>query len=494
MATRDTMSLGQRVEMTLLAKRNYHLSVPIADEASWREIAASPEVPTSYGQLRRLVASTRPSARPRPYRPDRRDVAGRGHVKRRFPECGEATLSSVVAGLRNPRLTVEQREGIERDLDADLPSFDQSHETEHFILRWTSTASHTADNISDATIVTETAGYLEAAWTTYHTVFGVPPYVAPGMTKIEVVFYDIGGFGGTTPTGPIELDAPSWVALPGIRQPTSAHELFHRVQYAFGYRTTWTPSPPYQWFSEGTASWAEVFQWQRVSFTGKITDLFTNPDLNLENATYGACPFWLFFQTRNQDAVGDNAMVTLLQKYQMTGNENTALEETIDEDWPANNVYGQLDTFFALFSRERRTGAWKQTPTGTQPYATILDPDGNAINPTLAITTASLGSGDSYTTASAVSALGTDYYRLAFEPDADGRTLTVSVTTAAGGNYSYYLIWEKGSGWSSATFPFAISGDHAFSHPIALATADALLLAISGRGAGGTYTLTASVS
>lgn len=492
MTTRDVFT-GRRIDLTLLDKKNYRASVVLADPAKFEElVAADPGVPRTYAQLRRLAASLFPREhRPR-FRKD--EPPKRGLLKPRFQECGEALMSQLFAGLANPALTVEQREGIERDMDADLPAFENVHETDHFVLRWTNSSATAGDNIADGAIVTETAGYLESAWTTYNTVFGRPPYVAPGQTKIEVVFYDIGGFGVTTPNGPIELDAPNWVSQPGIRQPTSAHELFHRLQYAFGYRTTWTPVSPYQWFSEGTASWAEVFKWQRVSSTAKITQLFTSPDLDLEQASYSACPFWIFFQTRQEDFPGDNPMLTFLQKYETNGDDNAALAQTIDEDWPANNVYGQLDTFFALFARDRRLGHWKSTPSGGNPYATILGPNGAAITPSVSPLAVSLGSGDTYTLSTTVSPLGSDYYRIAFEPDAAGHTLSVSITTSPGGTYSYYLIWERAGSWTSASFPFFASGDHSFTQPVDLSTADALVLVVSGRGVGGSYTLTASVS
>lgn len=292
----------------------------------------------------------------------------------------------------------------------------------------------------------------------------------------------------------MKLDAKHWVDEPGIRQPTSAHELFHRLQYAFGYRTEHTPSPPYKWFSEGTASWSEVFVWQRVSRAYKVADLFENPDLNLYNASYKALPFWIFFHTRQQDTPDDNPLVSFFQKYEATGDEKNALAEVIDEDWPPNNVYGQLDHFFALFSRERRLGAWRQTPWGGQPYATILGPDGNNIMPALMVTEVSLGAGDNYVNNGSVSQLGSDYYRFNFESDAEGQMFTVSVTGVPGGDYSYYLVSEKNGAFKRATFPFGVTGDYGFSETIDLGTADSLMLIISGRGTGGAYTINASVS
>jgi hypothetical protein len=478
-----------------LVEKGFTISVPVLDAAAWEQrVKADPTIPRSLTQLRKLARTIfQTKGRPQilPLLPE---GISRGVLSRRFEECGEVLRSRFITALANPFLTPEQREVIERDLDADLPTFDNSIETDHFILRWTNSSAHASDNIADSAIVTETGTFLESAWTQYNSVFGRPPYLTPGTSKIEVVFYDISGFGATTPGGPIELDAPNWVAQPGIRRPTSAHELFHRLQYAYGYRTTWAPSGTYQWFSEGTASWAEVFVWQRVSAAYKVTNLFANPDLNLYNASYGALPFWIFFQTRQQDFPGDNPMISFLQKYEATGNQSTAMAEVIDEDWPANNVYGQLDTFFALFSRDRKLGSWRITPSGPTPYPTIKDPTGADIEPVLMMTSAALGSGDAYTNTGSVSQLGSDYYAFTLEPDTAGQIFAITVTVPSGGNYSYYLIWEKDGVWKRASFPFAVTVDFSLSETIDLALANTVILIISGRGTGGLYTLNVSVS
>ena len=484
---------GKPVLLKRLAKKGLRITLRIPDAATWlKELKADPQIPTSLAKLRRLWAAIKAGRRQKRLFPLRVD---HGIIRPRFEECGEDLYYRFFTGLANPGLSADDRARMEADMDADTPEFENSIETDHFILRWTNSSDLAADNIADADIITETGEHLEAAWTRYNDVFGRAPYVPEGAAKIDVNFLDIAGFGvASPPDGPIQFDAQSWVNQPGIRKPTSAHELFHKLQYAFGYRTTWDPTDPYKWFSEGSASWAEVFMWQRVSGAYKMTDLFDNPDTNLYDASYAALPFWMFFDTRQRDAAGDVPLVDFLSNYEVSGDERAALAETIDEDWPVNNVYGQLDHFFALFSRERRIGAWRQTPTGGQPFATILGPDGATITPALALVDVPLASGDTFEGDGAVSGIGSEYHRFVFQPDTDGQTVTISVTGVAGGNYSYYLVWEKAGAFTLAEFPFVATGDYSMTKPIALATADALVLIVSGRGAGGTYTVSASVT
>ena len=473
------------------------IPVKVLDHKTWNQLVAlDPTIPRSFVQLRNFGRLIFDKKKKRKYQyPSKFKKFDRGVITRLFEECGESLYNGFFVGLQNPYLTAKQRDLLEADADADAPTFENEKESEHFIFRWTNTSADTADNIADSSIIDDTCDYMEKAWDKYNTTFSKAPYVATGNTKIEVIFHDISGYGvASPPDGPIQFDAQSWVNIPGIRKPTSAHELFHKLQYAFGYRTTWTPSGSYKWFSEGAASWSEVFVWGRVSGSYKVTDLFSNPDMNLYDASYRALVFWIFLQTRLQDSPGDNAIISFLQKYETTGDMQGSLAEVVNEDWPPANVYSQLDNFFALFSRERRIGAWKMTPTGGQLYPTILDPDGNDIATNLTVTEATLGSGDAYANTTAVSQLGSDYYKFVFENNTDGKILSVSCDGSPTGDYSFYLIWEKDESFKRAIFPFAIKENYSFSETLDLNFANNLVLIVSGRGIGGNYHIDASVS
>lgn len=224
----------------------------------------------------------------------------------------------------------------------------------------------------------------------------------------------------------------------------------------------------------------------------KVLDLFANPDIDLYNASYRALPFWVFFEARQKSGATDQPMRNFLQRYEAHGNEEQALVEAVADEWAPNNVHRALPHFFALFARERWTGAWKVGPTGGV-YGDILGPAGTALSPTATITPVALEDGDSYAASGSVSKLGTDYYRFELGATAAGQTFNVAVDGATGGDFSYYLIWQKSGTWKRATFPFAVTTDLSISETVDLAQADQLVLAISGRGVGGAYSLTASV-
>lgn len=253
--------------------------------------------------------------------------------------------------------------------DSQMPIFENRLETEHFVLKWTAKSSDSRDNISDPGVIRETADYLETAWDKYFELFGRKPYTPPGSDKVEVVFRDMDCYGvADPPDGPIQFNSGIWMKMSGVRRPTSAHELFHKLQYAYGYKTRWLPEKPYMWFSEGTAAWSEVFVWGRVSRTCKADEMFKHCDLDLYYADDMAMPFWIYFVRGNRQDADNRLMVRLFEKCEELGNVKEALNAVIQEN------YGSVDKFYADFAKARKSGFWAGD-CGEQ-YKCILDPDG----------------------------------------------------------------------------------------------------------------------
>lgn len=385
--------------------------------------------------------------------------------------------------------TYDRGESAAADTCPIRTGFENSLETDHFILQWTNNSSHRADNIADPAIVRETAEYLETAWGKYVDTFGKAPYRAPGKDKIVVTFRDLDCFGQAgPPDAPIVLDSDNWVEKPGIRKPTSAHELFHKLQYAFGYRTKWNPNPPFKWFTEGTAAWAEVFVWQRVSGAYKIKELFANPDLDLYESEDCALPFWIFFETRYETMFHENPLVAFFKEYERTGNEKAILSRMI------GRLYGPMDNFFALFSLERQSGYWLKPQRGSL-YASILGPDGKNIVPRLKITEVPVHMGENYRKSSSVPKFGSGYYRFKLAPNTEGRFLHITVTGKPVNGASCIVGWEKeGTCANETPSPQESHGRYTFVERIDLQKSDSVMVIISGGGKGGEYTISASVS
>lgn len=499
-----------------LIKKGVNISLNILDNESWQKmIEKDRSIPRTFKDTQNLIRTIfgskeertkkptrlevfRPDITPRPIREVPYRSMRRGHISRRFEECHEELYVRLYSGLSNPNLSSQDLDTLEGAIDDVTPNFEKEVQTKHFILRWTNNSTHIEDNIADPLIVKETGDFLEEAWRKYENSFGRTPYLPIDAAKMEVIFQNIISIGlASPPDGPIQFDSKTWVSDPGVRRPTSAHELFHKLQYAFGFRTKHTPSEKYAWFSEGTASWAEVFVWQKVSGSYKILDLFDDPDYNLYQNSYEALPYWIFFETRQTEPGRDNPISELLQKYyeldvSTVDPEREAYSQVINNN--PNNLYKQKDNFFALFSRCRRLGEWRNDPDGKSLYPQILDPYDNEIEPILSVTEANIGSGDTYTNQGNVSEFGSDYYRMVFEEDADKKNLTIKVDGSQTGNYSYYIIWEHNGQCKNEEFPSALTEGFNKSWVLDLSSANSLSFIISGRGKGGDYSLTASIT
>ena len=112
------------------------------------------------------------------------------------------------------------------------------------------------------------------------------------------------------------------------------------MQYAYGYKTKWMPQKPYQWFTEGTAAWSEVFVWGKVSRNCKVDTLFKDTRMDLYQADTTALPFWIYFVQGNHEHPNNHLMVEFFEKCEQLHDERLALNEVIKE------TYGSVDGFF----------------------------------------------------------------------------------------------------------------------------------------------------
>ena len=326
------------------------------------------------------------------------------------------------------------------------------------------------DAIEDAGIVAETADHLEEAYRRYEEALGIAPYIPTNRERIEVVFYDLpnGARGAASPPdGPIQLNSRLWKAMPGIRQATAAHELFHKVQYAVGFRRSWPEfkeNDVLKWFSEGTASWAEVRCVSRVSDANKISELFARPDYGLFRASYGSTPFWIHFETLLKGA-GRDGVKDFLERIRDTGDPAKAIEEALADlpDGSPRNV----EALYQSFVRAALFGRWQTLTTGELLYASVFGPDDKSIEPTLITERHDLVRGQTYKRADLLERMAADVYEFTVPTDAPvGFRLTVAVKPNARFDVQVLHRVKDGEpqtasaersgdthGWSSAKLP-----------------------------------------
>lgn len=251
----------------------------------------------------------------------------------------------------------------------------------NFQLLYTATAEQNG-------FVDRIADNLERALETYKNELNVTPYWPHQNSAIVVEVYRFFGRlstfkGYTYPNYAIEINE-SFLGIENGEdndplEATPAHELFHKIQYNFGYKTEWfKPSTHehiegvthshsddepddhfhneeiFSWFSEGTASWGEYYVTQNVSNLTKISSMLQSPETPLFKNNAESLPFWNFVFNHLFTAPYDTVHpmnILLNQLKQTKGKVLTTLLDTVKK---ADNDIKNMNDLFMRFCNFRR--------------------------------------------------------------------------------------------------------------------------------------------
>lgn len=224
--------------------------------------------------------------------------------------CGEHLYGKLFTALQNPDLDEGVRNQAAADLDAAVPLLDDTLTIGHF--RFHFTTSDDDPNASHAVTPEEvkaTATVLNDAWDDFAANFCEPKHIDVGGEKIiDVRIYDLPtpGLYGVTASmwDHIELDSVLVVSDECKRQTTPPHELFHRVQYSYGYQSG---SEKMKWAVEATAAWSQKHRAKHVGdYKTRVKFGLENPDVALLDRSYDAAHFWIYM---GQQAGGEKEFV-----------------------------------------------------------------------------------------------------------------------------------------------------------------------------------------
>lgn len=202
--------------------------------------------------------------------------------------CGEYDVGLLIAALQNPQISNETRSAVDRIIAKSKPPLPRSYKSTHFNFRYTGNDPDPRNNVTLAQIQ-KTAQLLESYWVKYSKDFTTPKHYISGTRKvIDVEVYYLSGISGWTASDEnfIVLNS-KWLSDDCRRRIASAHELFHRVQYSYGYVTA---TPMMNWMSEGTAIWIDKY------LNNWIGDYMLYMDLGLKNPGKG------LIKTRSRDS------------------------------------------------------------------------------------------------------------------------------------------------------------------------------------------------
>ena len=337
--------------------------IPIITQREFDRMARSnPLIPTTERELAILFNAL--------YNPGARPVneirLSRNKVIPLDLDCSTEPYSLLWEGMQNPRAErfladYDYQSGslaYTIDFSPSPGSKLDSIVTDHFVHKFFPDISPAqnvgaADTIN-ANIVMDIAIDLETSWNKYFQKFNKTPYLVSGTDKIDILytgaFISSGSNGYTHPGYSCIVLNAKQMRDPGVfmkRVSVPAHELFHRMQYQYGYRT----QPNHEqkkYFSEGTASWAEIDTWNSVSFLNKLTYHSANPNKPLTDYSYGSASFWNSLTNRGGD------MKYFMEQYESGGNILNALEATSQQAIPGS-FYGNTGGMLKLWHRSHIT-------------------------------------------------------------------------------------------------------------------------------------------
>jgi hypothetical protein len=307
----------------------------------------NPEIPRSDQEILALAERLYPPPGKRP------PAAAPGAPPARVRPCRNHQVGLLFAALKNPAISDLTRRQVDLLMAAVQPALPKTYRSGHFLFYYTDSDPEPLHNVT-LNDVKATAKVLNAYWKKYAKSFTKPKFYLDGQA--EMIFINVyhledagGPYAGETSQdwNHINLSSDWAVTSACNRKNTSAHELFHRVQFSYGYSSGTADT---DWLSEGTAEWAEKYVsgvWEYLSYMS--LGLMT-PNVNLVKRSYDACHFWVYLYER----AGVKALKEIWAAYAANGHDaRKAVDgvvtkrlilsfEQFTQDWHKTNFFKDL--------------------------------------------------------------------------------------------------------------------------------------------------------
>jgi hypothetical protein len=412
-------------------------------------------------------------------------------------DCRNYELGLLFAALKNPAVSDSTRQQVDKILSAPLPILPKKYTSGHFTIYYTSTDPDPRNNISDMDI-SAAAGTLNFLWDRW-TAFGLKApksYLAGNNTEmIDVYVWYLGG----TKWGETQSDWDSINFNSVImkneckRRFVSAHELFHRVQFSYGYESV--AASDLVWLTEGSAlsvnaglgTVGEAKRW-----LVHANDGLKHPERALSERGADASHFWVYLNFFGSP--GHYPLTEVWAAYEQNGKNAKNAISTVVKASPTLNLYGvknfegfvqhwikanyvkdydgALATAYLDYMYDEYVTTACNVTYGPMAHVprTVYEVPGNA--------TALSFSGK-------VAPYAARYYELNL-----GSTLsklTVKIDGADSGNFSYHFIGIKGKNSMLFSFTDTNVRDYTYSRTLTPGQWDKLALIVAGRSKGGSF-------
>jgi hypothetical protein len=460
-----TCNAGAEVQkITRFTSRNFDLKVLTAD--SWEtNFGKNPNVPRTDEDVLALARSIYPplGAKSLP-------------TKGKKWHCGDIQVGLLFAALQNPDIKDETREAVDLIIIQATPPLPEKYTSGRFVIHYT---TNDPDPLNHASLqeVKAVASALNASWQAYAAKFTEPMHYHNGDGKdvIDIYLYymDNETFGQTLSSW-VHIDMNTMITnVPCTRKLTAAHELFHRVQFAYGYE-----SGNDLWLSEGSAMWVEKYRYPTErEYMRWMDDGLLTPTTDLFAREYDATYLFVYLTERSTwRAVRDT-----WANYQTQGAEQAF----------KNAVEANTGLTFMNFLRNWHTANYVKDLTRApakydyvENEVTKIDCTGDKYGPLTSVPVVTLQYVVPFTVTSSVERYSTEY--VVFETPTNPKNLTIEIT--GGADFSYRIIPVRGKSYLKVydgdTNPFT------FTRPPRTGNWTKVAVLVVGGSSGGNYTIT----
>jgi len=409
--------------------------------------------------------------------------------------CGEYTWGLLEAVLASSLISANAKADIRAIMSDATPALEKEKTIGHFHFKWTETSGDARDNVTEAAI-DATGTVLNDMWDRYAADFRQPKALLVGGRRIIYVevYFSSGLYGSTSShSNTIFLNSRDVVMDECRRGTTSAHELFHRVQYAYGYVTG---TGGQTWWVEAIASWSQEYAYGDINdYVGRINGGLDSPDRSVLNRSYDGCHYWTYFAEqlvkRSAEVNSEQqAIREFLRTYSTNGLNAKAASETTTqtrigrtfdgffEDWSKANFIKDLDNPSTRYEYDEDELVTTRCGRTFGPYRHVAAVISQAI------------ASDTFSWTSptySVNAYGSDYLDFTINPVVTKISIRFEGNPTGGaGVFSTHLIMIKSNRWKSIYNNSAVS-ERTWNLSFSAGDYDRCILVVNGLATGGQY-------
>lgn len=203
-------------------------------------------------------------------------------------------------GLKNPNLTTDDIAEIDSYYADAEPVLNGCHTTDNFAVKYVNDKTNTKDYIT-SDLAVQIGAQLEEYYATYTKMFGRSPALyrvpfgeGPNPIKLQVVkVYQLSKDDGSSYYNSSMLLSTSSMKIKSNMQFTTAHELFHYLESAYGMDIKLYTPKEQAWFVEGMANWGAVYLTNGI-VDDSWKDFKDFDSVSIFRAGYNAFPFWIY--------------------------------------------------------------------------------------------------------------------------------------------------------------------------------------------------------